>query len=122
MFWRGQGARRARGGLGGPGGPPRSTEEPAPVPGRTWVLPFPWLWGGGQTYWIALRHRGPPTEVGGLSLEKRAQLKLKAAIANKNENCTFQCYGILRVGGCYLNHECNSSIKLHDPELLNLKP
>ena len=35
-----------------------SRGEPAPVPGRTWVLPSPWLWGGGQTYWIALRHRG----------------------------------------------------------------
>ena len=33
-----------------------SREKPAPVPGGTWVLPSPWLWGGGQTYWIT--HEG----------------------------------------------------------------
>ena len=40
------------------------------------VPPCTWLWGAGQAYWIALRHRRreaykrrPPAEVGGLSFD-----------------------------------------------------
>ena len=65
---RGGGPGGARGGQGRPRARLRVSGNSTSTGPEENLLRSPWLWGGGQTYWIALRHRSrgaPPTHGGG---------------------------------------------------------